>query len=248
LFLARWRLPVLTLALAIAAAAGAARADPGYYVVTPYDNAGLVTLDLRYWSTHPRHGQRMVWPEFGIGYGVNSRWTTELFESWIGPSLGNVGRSTLNWQNQVLLTQGEWPADLALHLQWVQDRSGTRQHALEFGPLLQTDLGRTQLNANLIFERGRGAASARPTQLKYQWQLRHRWRPGLHLGAQGFGELGPWDDWRPAAQQSHRAGPAAFFTWRDGERPSYHLQAALLSGRTYGQSGRMLTLRAHVEF
>jgi hypothetical protein len=43
--------PLLKL-LAVAAllAVGAARADPGYYVVTAYDNEGQRAVDLRYWS------------------------------------------------------------------------------------------------------------------------------------------------------------------------------------------------------
>lgn len=226
-----------------------AAADPGYYVVTPYDNEGLVIVDLRYWSTHPRRGSRDVWPEFGIGYGATSRWTTELFWSGIGPSLSEVTPSTLNWQNQFLLTQGEWPLDVALHLQWVRDLSGARAHALEWGPLLQTDLGRTQLNFNLVFERPLGSARGKSTQLKYQWQLRHRWQPGWHIGAQGFGELGPWDDWYAASRQSHRAGPALFVTLGGGEeRRALKLQAALLAGRTFGRSGQMFTMRTHLEF
>jgi len=235
-------------ALLVLAFAAPAAADPGYYVVTPYDNEGLVIVDLRYWSTHPKHGAPAVWPEFGIGYGVTSRWTTELFWSGIGPTLSEVGPSTLNWQNQWLLTQGELPLDIALHLQWVRDLTGARRHLLEWGPLLQTDFGRTQVNLNLVFERGQGHARGQPTALKYQWQLRHRWQPGLHFGAQGFGEVGPWDDWLPSSRQSHRAGPAVFFTLRGGGDRALKLQAAWLVGRTYGRSGSMFTMRTHVEF
>ncbi len=234
--------------IAIAAASAPALADPGYYVVTPYTSEGVLFADFRYWTVALVGNTEVNWPELGLGYGVNSRWTTELFMSWIGSHTMATRPSTLNWQNNVLLTLGEWPVDVALHLQWVGDRFDTHHHTLEFGPLLQTDIGRTQLNANLIFERDGGGAASQPTRLKYQWQWRWRWMPPLHLGMQGFGELGTWNDWSPRAQQSHRAGPAAFGTWRVDEHRVIGLQAAWLLGKTYGRQGHMFTLRATAEF
>ncbi len=236
------------LLIALALGAAPAAADPGYYVVTPYTSEGVLFADFRYWTVAPEGRTEANWPELGLGYGVNSRWTTELFMSWIGGHGTSTLPSSLNWQNNVLLTQGEWPLDVALHLQWVSDRFDTHHQTLEFGPLLQTDIGRTQFNANLIFERDRGLDVPRPTQLKYQWQWRWRWMPPLHIGMQGFGELGPWNDWTPSAQQSHRAGPAAFGTWRLDEQRALKLQAAWLVGKTYGRQGHMFTLRATAEF
>lgn len=47
-------------------------ADPGYYVVT-YDNEGLRTVDLRYWTVKLGRQSEVLWPEVGLGWGVNSR-------------------------------------------------------------------------------------------------------------------------------------------------------------------------------
>lgn len=236
------------LILAAGLLAATARADPGYYVVTPYVNEGLVIADFRYWTVTNSGWPEVIWPEVGIAYGVTSRWTTELFMSWVGVNNAATKPSTLNWQNNVLLTQGELPLDIALHLQLIGDRHDAHHRTVEFGPLLQTDFGRTQVNANLIIERGSGLASPQPTQLKYQWQLRYRWIPAWHVGLQGFGELGTWNDWAPHAQQSHRAGPALFGTWRQGDKTVYRLQAGWLTGKTYGTSGHLFTLRATAEF
>lgn len=236
------------LVLALALAGGSAAADPGYYVVTAYDNAGKTFVDFRYWTVKARNGAETVWPELGIGYGVNSRWTTELFVSGIGPGNVRARLSSINWQNDVQLTQGEWPVDIALHTQLIRTPDDD-QHAIEIGPALQTDIGRTQLNANLVFERIRVRHDWTPTRLKYQWQVRHRWLPGLHVGAQGFGELGGrWDDWAPAARQSHRAGPAVFSDLALGSGQTLKLQAAWLVGKTYTQRGHMFTARAVMEF
>jgi hypothetical protein len=228
--------------------AGAALADPGYYVVMPYDNEGLRTVDFRYWTVKPNQRTEMVWPELGLGYGVNSRWTTELFLSWLGSAHQAVRPVTLNWQNDVLLTQGQYPFDLALHAQVIKDRAAPHQLGVNWGPVFQTEVGRTQINFNLFFDQILRAEVPTPTKAQYQWQLRQHNGSGVQLGLQGFGELGPWNNWAPANKQSHRAGPAAFFDARlDGE-PTLKLQAAWLVGKTYGQRGHMFTLRGHIDF
>ena len=226
--------------------AGAAAADPGYYVVTVYSDPGVKTVDLRYWTVQPKGGGLVIWPEVGLAWNVNSRWYTELLASWIGWSGAATRLSNVEWQNDLLLTQGELPFDLALHTLWVSPQIASGD-SLEFGPVFQTDIDRTQVNFNVFFERYFGAQSARPTQLKYQWQLRYRWRPALNFGAQGFGELGPWNDWAPHDLQSHRAGPALFGSFGVGPG-TIGWQAAYLVGKTYGQRGQMLSFRVKYDF
>lgn len=225
-----------------------ARADPGYYVVTAYDNAGQRSIDFRYWTVALPHSAHVVWPEIGFGYGVNSRWYTELYASYITSSQMPTQLSTMNWQNEVLLTQGEWPFDLALHLKLSQYHGSENGYIAEYGPVFQTDVGRTQLNANFFFKREFGTDDAGPTELDYQWQIRHRWRPVFQFGAQGFGEIGTWNHWPGAAQQSHRAGPAVFGTLDLGQNQALLYQAAYLWGRVYGRSGNMLTVRTQYVF
>jgi hypothetical protein len=241
------RLSPLRLALAMALLPLAALADPGYYVITPYDRAGLATVDLRYWTVKRPNRPEVIWPELAVGYGVNSRWSTLLLASWIGKGREALDISTLNWQNIVMLTQGELPLDIALYGSWIEARQPGKEDAVEWGPLLQTDIGRTHLNFNLLVEKGMGGDAA-PGQLKYQWQIKHRLAPGWQAGLQGFGEVGPWNDWAPASQQSHRAGVALFAQVPgDGER-LLEFQGAVLQGRTYGKSGRMVSLRAAYSF
>jgi hypothetical protein len=227
---------------------GRACADPGYYVVTPYDNAGLLTADLRYWTTKPKGRVETYWPELALGLGVNSRWTTELYLSWLGTTQRAARLSTLNWRNEIMLTQGEWPLDIGLHLQWTREHLGRRDQSIEFGPTMQTDFGRWRVNANVFFERGLDGASAAVTQMKLQWQINYRHGPVLAFGVQGFGELGAWDDSSPKAAQSHRAGPTISGHWMQGERASFKLQGAWLWGKTYNRAGHMFSLNAHSEF
>jgi hypothetical protein len=238
----------LIAAAACAVACTAAVADPGYYVVTPYNNEGVRTVDFRYWTVKPKGQSEVIWPEIGFGYGVNSRWTTELFISYIGSSQFATRPSSLNWQNDYLLTQGDKPYDLALHAQIISEWDQGRQGSVEFGPVFQTEIGQTQVNANVFFERFYGLSQPVPTQLKYQWQLRRRLFPGLHFGAQGFGELGTWNHWDASDKQSHRAGPALFANFRLADKSVIKVQAAYLLGKVYAQRADMFTLRANYDF
>lgn len=238
----RWPAPSTLIPLiclpALLLLARSAAADPGYYLLTPYSQPGQAALDLRYWSVKPPGEAATLWPEIGLRYGINSRWTSELLVSGIGSSLGGQSLSSINWQNGFLLTQGQYPFDLALHAQLIHNHGAG--NALEFGPLLQTEWGRTQLNANLVFEHDWAAANG--TRLKYQWQALQRLQPGLRLGVQGFGELGRWDHW--SNRQSHRAGPVL----RVGVGEKMELQAAYLWGKTYGSRGDMFSAQLLLPF
>ena len=242
-------LKLLALAALLAMSPARALADPGYYVVTAYDNEGVRTLDTRYWTVKSAGSDATLWPEIGLGYGVTSRWYTEIFASFIGDAGSAQKLSSMNWQNEVLLTRGQYPFDLALHASVIRTYGYSAGKTLEIGPVLQTEVGRTQLNANLFFERSWGGDDPQqPTQMKYQWQVRYHWVPLLNVGLQGFGELGAWDDWSARADQSHRAGPALFGTWRLADGHALQYQAALLFGSTYGQNSRMFSMRVQYGF
>ena len=221
----------------------AAQADPGYYLVSIYENEGARSVDFRYWSVKRNGAAEVVWPEIGVSYGVSKRWTTELLASYIGPSISSARLSSLNWQNDFLLTQGQYPVDVALHTNFIVNRDRDDGYALEFGPVVQTEIGRTQLNANVFFERGFASASPGATQLKYQWQAKYRTRSTLKMGLQGFGELGTWNHWLARAQQSHRAGPVVSGVWPLAGAQAIQADAALLVGSTYGRNGSMFSLR-----
>jgi len=224
-------------------------ADPGYYVVTAYDNEGVATVDTRYWTVKSKGSPATLWPEIGLGYGVSARWYTELFASFIGSRDTAQKLSSWNWQNEVLLTQGQYPFDLAVHASLIRNEGYEPGYALEVGPVLQTEIGKLQINGNLFFEREfPDDGPAEPTQLKYQWQLRYHAHPLLNVGLQGFGELGTWDDWDARHRQSHRAGPALFGTWRMAPGHTLLYQAAILFGSIYGQRGEMFSMRVQYGF
>jgi hypothetical protein len=238
----------LWISLSLLAATTVAKADPGYYVVTAYDNAGLRTVDFRYWTVKSNGQAATRWPEIGLGYGVDSRWYTELYTSFIGTLDTATKLNTINWQNEYLLTQGEWPFDLAIHASLSKYSGTSNGYAIEYGPVLQTDIGRTQLNFNVFFEHEYGDDADGGTEMKYQWQIKRRWMPHVQFGLQGFGELGNWIHWEARDKQSHRAGPAIFGSVPVGGGTSLLYQAAILFGSTYGQSGNMFSMRVQYAF
>lgn len=217
---------------------GPALADPGYYLLTPYSQAQQWALDLRYWTVKSPREQATLWPELGLRYGFDSRWTSEVLASFIGNSFRDQTLSSLNWQNAYLLTQGQYPFDLAIHTQVIHERG--EGNSLELAPVFQTDVGMTQVNVNVVLEHTWPSTDG--TQLKYQWQALQRLQPGLRVGLQGFGELGRWDHW--SDRQSHRAGPVLHM----GLMGKVDLQAAYLWGTTYGSRGDMFSAQLLLPF
>jgi hypothetical protein len=237
------RLPVLA-ALLLAAWGRPSEAATGYYLVKVYSDPGRWTLDYKYWNAKASVGPLIGSPELGIGYGVNSRWYTELYGVTQQDAVQGTQMLSMNWQNDVLLTQGEYPFDLAIHTDVGQYRNSQRDgYSLEWGP---GEWWRTQFNANLFFQRDYRTQRGGPTQLVYQWQVRQHWRPWFNVGLQGFGELGRWDHWAARDQQSHRAGPAIFGTLRMGHQ-FVKYEAAYLFGSN-ATSVRAFTMRLQVGF
>lgn len=234
-------------------APGAAMAATGYYLVSVYSAEGQVTLDYRYWNAKKSGSAPVGAPDLGIGYGVNSRWYTELYGAYFQTAADGTSFGGLNWQNDYLLTQGQYWYDLAIHTN-IEQYSGRSGYGLEWGPVFQTEVWRTQFNANLFLQRDyrkdgdARSSNANATQLVYQWQVRQHWKPWLNVGLQGFGELGRWDDWNSTATQSHRAGPALFGTWYLGGGHKLLYESAYLIGKNNARSANSFTMRVQYAF
>lgn len=245
-YLAAARAAVL---VSLALASERAAADPGYYLVSVYDNEGQVSLDFRYWTVLPTGRPAIIWPEIGIGYGVTKRWYTEFFASYIGSAGTTTQISSMNWQNDYLLTQGQFDFDVALHTNLIRNYGPFYDaYSFEFGPAIQTDIGRVQLNTNLIFEKFFDNAGAATPQLKYQFQAKYRVNEWFHFGVLGFGELGDWNQWAPAHRQSHRAGPVITGTVPLGTKQALRYDLAFLYGDTYARRGDMFSMRMQMLF
>jgi len=222
-------------------------AATGYYLVSVYNAEDQVSVDYKYWNAKSNSAPPFGSPELGIGYGVTSRWYTEVYGVYAQTAAQGTQFSSLNWQNDYLLTQGQYWFDLAIHTN-IEQYTGRDGYGLEWGPVFQTEIWRTQLNANVFLQRDYRTSRNNATQLVYQWQVRQHWKPLLNFGLQGFGELGRWDHWNSSAEQSHRAGPALFGTWYLPNAHKLLYEAAYLVGKNAARSAKSFTMRVQYAF
>ena len=244
------RVLVSSAATLIASGAPAtALADTGYYLVSLYDVAGQTSIDVKYWNARHRGGSEAA-ADVGIGYGVTSRWYTELYGTWEKEDGGPRRYEEIAWQNDYMLTQGQFDVDVALHTKIERPQDRSEGYAVEWGPVLKTDIGRTQINANLFFQRNYRVSAdseAQHTELAYQLQLKYRWKGPVQPGIQAYGELGHWNHWLPSERQSHRAGPALFASRAFGAH-ELKFEAAYLLGRNEGHAAKTFSMRAQYIF
>ena len=243
------RAVLAVLALVASAAPTLATAEPGLYFVSLYDVEGQTSIDFKYWHARSR-GEKASAADVGIGYGVTSRWYTELYGTWEKEGGGPTQFEEIAWQNDYMLTQGQFDIDLALHSKIERPQDRSEGYALEWGPAMKTDIGRVQLNANLFFQRNlrvRAPSGDNHTELSYQLQIKYRSKSTVQPGIQAYGEVGQWNHWLPSHQQSHRVGPALFGSSRVGKQELKY-EAAYLMGRNEGHAANTFSMRAQYIF
>ena len=229
--------------------AGPALADPADYVFTPYTDIGKWQLAWDAGVAHARDGARAAQQVLSIGGAPAARWFTSVYAAWAAADGGPYALDEWSWTNHVALTSpGAGPADVGLlcELSRPHDRPEGRLGAA-CGPTLQVDTDQLQFNLDLRLGKHFGAAAPERPQLGYQWQVKGLLAPGLELGAQGFGSLGPWNAWASAAQQEHTLGPAIFVK-TDALGGPIRLDAAVLFGLGQGSPRNVLRLRLQHEF
>lgn len=224
------------------------RAETGYYLVTTYPDEGQRAVDFKYWASTRDGKPLLAAPEIGLAYNVSSRWYTELTAAGFRRGADSTHLAAVEWQNDFMLTQGQYAFDLAFHTNIERATDGSGEIGIEYGPVLQTEIGRTQFNVNLFLQRELHAEEREPTELAYQWQVKYRWKEKLQFGVQGFGEMGEWNHWLPKAQQSHRAGPALFGSWHLGGKQELRYEAALLIGKNSAVPAKTFSTRVQYVF
>lgn len=227
-----------------------AHAAPSDYVFTPIVEEGEREVDFKAGTSKFRDGTRANKESLGFGYGATSWWFTELYAIWHKEPGERHGFDAWEWENKFQFTEtGRYPVDVGFILEIERPKDRREGYEVKWGPLLQTDFGRDlQGNLNLLFEKHVRTEVGAKAELGYQWQLKYRWRPQFEFGAQGFGSLGPWNDWSPSSAQSHVAGPAIFGRIRVAERQAIKYNAAWLFGMGKGSPRHTLRMQAEYEF
>lgn len=227
-----------------------ALAGPADYVIPAIVEEGEKEIDLKAGTRELRDGSRESQYSVGLGWGVTSRWFTELYGIWHKEPGERHGFDAVEWENRFQLTEtGKYPVDVSFLFEIERPKDRSEGYEYRWGPLLQADLTpRVQGNLNILVEKHIRADEGEKAELGYQWQLKYRWRPEFEFGVQGFGDVGPWDHWEPTSEQPHVAGPAIFGRLKAGPTQVIKYNAGLLAGMTHGAPRTTLRLQAEYEF
>ena len=236
-------------ALACVLCASPVFAGPAEYVYTPNVVQGEREIDFKFGSrkmSNPDASKAAA--SIGLGYGVTDRWFTEVYFKY-NRVTGTTDFDAIEWENKFQLTEtGKYPVDLGFLIEVERPQARSEGYEVKFGPLMQTEFGKTQLNANLLFKRNYFADFSNRTQASYQLQAKYRLKQQFQVGMQVFGEVGNYDNWSTHSDQSHRAGPAIFGKLPLGNRTAFKYNAAYLMGTTETIRGKTLRMQLEYEF
>jgi hypothetical protein len=228
----------------------AAHAGPSNYVYTPTVEYGEREIDLKYGIAHKDSDPRESAGSFGFGYGATQWWFTELYLKYKHEQGAATYYDAVEWENKFQLTEtGKYPVDIGFLLEIERPADHSEGWEVKWGPLFQTEFGKVQLNANLLFERKYRGEQQSDTEFQYQWQAKYRWLPQFEFGVQGFGEMGKWDDWMPTGERIHTVGPAVFGKIPVGSgRQAIKYNAAWLLGASNAAADHTFRVQVEYEF
>jgi hypothetical protein len=190
--------------------------------------------------------------KFEIGYGVNSWWKTEIETIVKKESRGKLTYDATEWENIFQLTpQGKYWLDAGLLLAYERPIRHNDPDEVEFGVLLQKEVGPLVILTNTIFSRQIGQNSGKGIGFEYAVQAKYPWRRELEFAVQAFGEPGRLTGFEKISDQEHRIGPFLLGKFNIGQVPgSFKYSAGYLFGLTSGSpSGTVkLTLEYEVPF
>jgi len=128
-------------------------AGPADYVYMPTVEHGEREIDFKFGTGTPPGGDRKTVTSLGYGYGATEYWFTEVyFKREVQGVSSDV--TLAEWENKFqLLETGKYPVELGLITEIEAPISESGPWEAKFGPLLQTEFGRLQLNANILLER-----------------------------------------------------------------------------------------------
>lgn len=220
-------------------------AGPSDYVFMPGVTQGEREIDFK--TGTARKDDRQSAASLGFGYGVTENWFTEIYRKYERSTEEGTHFDAWEWENKFQLTEpGRYPVDIGFIVELERPADTHEGYEVRFGPLLQTEIGKVQLNANLIFEQHFRSDTTQRSELSYQWQGKYRWRPELEFGLQGFGDIGSFNHWDAVADASHRMGPAVFGKFNLGNRRAIRYNAAWLVGTSSNATHE--NFRAQVEY
>ncbi len=218
------------------------------YIFLPGVTYGESEIDFKY-GTAKQGEERIGAASLGFGYGVTPRWFTEFYAKYHHTGSEGTRFDAWEWENKFQLTEvGQYPVDFGAVIELERPQVRSEGYELRIGPLMQTEFGKVQLNANILFQRHFRAEGPQRTELGYQWQTKYRLQPEFEIGLQGFGDVGEWHHWAPRNEQSHRLGPAVLGKFALGNRRAIKYNAAWLIKASDAAPSKNFRMQMEYEF
>jgi hypothetical protein len=231
--------------------AGARDIDPSTYLLLPTVTQDERELDFRFGDGSVGQNIPSEWDAgLGFGLGVTERWFTEFAVQYRAPSATGAGWDSLEWENILQVSeQGEWPVDVGIAIEIDKPRLSNVGTTVYVGPLLQKDLGRIQLNLNVLANRQIQSPQYREMHWTYQFQAKYSYAEALEFGVQGFGSPGSTSRaFVSYEDQTHRVGPVVLGKISLGSERALQYNTAFLLGMTSRSPARTLRLQLEYEF
>jgi hypothetical protein len=229
--------------------------NAGDYLFTPAVTQGEREIDL-YGGTGSSGDKTRAESNAGLGfgYGVTQHWFTELDIEYRWQSPVGTGLDAFEWENIIQIGEpGQWPVDIGLvfNVEKPYEASRNSPHtegtSIRFGPLLQKDLGKVEVNFNLLITHFFQSSAFSSTQFGYQSQIKYRYSPPLEVGVQAFGRFSSGaQTWGPYPQQVLRVGPVVLGRLRLPQERSILYNVGFLMGTN--QHSPDQTLRVQIEY
>jgi hypothetical protein len=225
------------------------QAAPNDYIRLPTVEYGEREIDFKSGVQRDRDGRLESAHSIGLGFTPTSWWFTEIYAKYAKPVGEPNGFDAWEWENRFQLTEtGQYPVDVGFLLEIERPKDRTEGYEITYGPMFQTEWGNLQGNFNAFIQQHVRASTSYATELLYQFQLKYRHSEQLEWGAQGFGNVGRWNQWNPTGQQEFKVGPALFGKIRTGIKEAIKWNAGLLVGTTNVTAHTTLRLQAEYEF
>lgn len=226
-----------------------ATAGPADYVYTPTVEYGEKEIDFKMGSGRKGTDPRETAASIGFGYGATQQWFTEVYIKYKQANGDTTQYDALEWENKFQLTEtGKYPIDVGFLFELERPKNRAEGWEVKWGPLLQTEIDKIQLNANFLLQRSYRAEETAPAIFIYQWQAKYRWLPQFEYGFQGFGEMGKWSSWARPEEQVRKLGPAIFGKLPLGNRQAIKYNAAWLFGKSEATPKHTLRMQFEYEF
>lgn len=188
-------------------------------VYDPYVHRDELEVEAR--GVHQFDDENKHKLKFAVGYGVNDLWFVEGYAIVEQETGSKTKLEEVELENKFQLTeQGEYWADFGALVE-VEKKLGHDKWELKAGPLMQKQIRRWVVTANLYMEKQFGSErSTSEVEFLGAAQLKYRLSPALEPAVEYY-----------ADEQTHSLGPVITGTWHRGRTP-IRWEAGVLAGLT----------------